>query len=113
MALPGEVLEVRELTQRDERPEADLVALLEAQALIDRISGAELARRIGVDQGLWSRVRRRIDRFGVDACSRIVLRYPELREAAARYLAASYEPDSLVLLEDAARLVRARRARAS
>lgn len=114
MVMPGSVFTVRELTPDTEADvEPDLVDLLDARALADQISGAELARRIGVDQGLWSRVRRRIDRFGVDACAKIVATYPDLREAAARYLATAYEPSSLVLLEEAARVLRRRAARAS
>lgn len=77
------------------RGQLDLIEGLQAIARRDGLSGAGLARAIGVDHALWSRVRRgmvnvrgrSVSRFGVTACAKIVAVYPELADAAARYLA--------------------------
>jgi hypothetical protein len=88
-------------------PEPGFIELLEAEAAREGVSGAGMARACNIDQGLWSRVRRGVagERFGVDACARIVEHYPSLREAAARYLVERY-PYMETLLEEASRIVR-------
>lgn len=113
MAVSRELLELPELADPTAAPERELVALLEHRALADHLSGAELARQIGIDQALWSRIRRaeprtgrRSERFGFDACARIVARFPELRVVVARYLAAGVSEGASkgaqALLQDAA-----------
>jgi hypothetical protein len=71
----------------------DLIAQLLAIAERDRLSGAAVARRIGVDHALLVRARRegpRRDRLGIVTCAKIVQAYPELSDAAAHYLAAGF-----------------------
>lgn len=113
MTVPGDVLQIREVSEPDAGPETNLVGLLEAQAVADQISGAELARRIGVDQAVWSRVWRGHGRFSPDTCAKIVTRWPHMRAAAAHYLRALYQPETLSLLEEAGRLLRSSERRAS
>jgi hypothetical protein len=92
--------------EHPEIAECELVELLEARALGDQLSNVDLAREIQVDHAQLSRVRRGLERLGVDACARIVARYPEMATAAARYLAQRYSPGALRLLEQASRLAR-------
>lgn len=100
-----EALGIVEIPSTDSGVELDLIQLMEARALEEQLSGAEFARRIGVNHALWSRVRRGLERFGVDACARIVAAYPDLRAPAAQYLTASYRRPALALLAEASRLV--------
>lgn len=93
----------------------DLVACLEQQAEAEGVGHTHFARQTGMDPGLWSRVRRRLDgdRLGVAICVKIVARYPHLKDTAVRYLAGGtevdrFDPDALELLEEAARIKRGR-----
>lgn len=98
------------LAMANQTHDPDLIQLLEWEADARGLSANELARRIGVDQSLWSRVRRGVDgeRFGAEACARVVRAYPHLRSAAVRYLSGGRlpEPDALALLEEAIRAQR-------
>lgn len=113
MSVPVDVLQIEDVADPNSATELGLVELLEAQALADQLSGGELARGIGVDLAVWSRVSRGLGRFGTETCAKIVRRYPHMRAAAARYLAASFPPATLELLEEAGRLVRDAERRAS
>lgn len=109
MALDAGALRVTERTLANVGPEVTLVEALEAQAEADGLSGRKLMGQVGLDQSLWSRVRRGQEHFGVEACTRIVTRYPSMRDAAARYLVDRFGRPSLTLLENASRLARSRR----
>jgi hypothetical protein len=95
-----------ERLERPAEPELSLVEALEAQARAEALSGRKLSAACGLDHALWVRVRQGSQRFGAEACARIVAHYPQLRDAAARYLAESYDHPTLNLLEDASRLSR-------
>jgi hypothetical protein len=100
---------VTEVTEPDRLAavvEVDLIQLLEAIAAAEGLSGAALARSIGINQALWSRVRRGLERFGPGSCAKVALRYPRLREACARYLAGTYQTPELRLLGEADRVIR-------
>lgn len=107
MSVSDGALRVVERPARRELDELSLVEALEAEATAEGISGVEQARQAGVDQAQFSRVRRGLERFGPEACSKLVVRYPHLRGAAARYLAEVYSPASLELLAEAGRVGRA------
>lgn len=109
MALDSSVVRAREYPETEAGPELTLIEALEAQAQAECLSGRKLMRGVGLDQSLWSKVRRGHERFGLEACARIVARYPTLRGAATRYLAERYGHPALSLLEDANQLVRPRR----
>jgi hypothetical protein len=85
-------------------PELTLVELLELKAREEGLTNFELCQRIGLDHGLWSRVRRGLESFGVNTCARIVERCPEFEPAAARYLRGRYDARQLALLVAAGRL---------
>lgn len=99
-------LSLCEQTRPDAGPELTLVQELEAQAAASCLSGRALASLIGIDHGAWSRVRRGQERFGVEACTRIVQEFPHLRLVVARYLTERYDQPALTLLEEASRLSR-------
>lgn len=85
-------------------PERALIEALELRARDDALSGVALMRECGLHHSLWSRVRRGRERFGADACAKIVARYPDMRAAAAEYLTGTYGKPALSLLADASRV---------
>jgi hypothetical protein len=91
---------------RRDGPE-ELIDLVVALAAREGLAPGALARACGIDQGFWSRARRGQERLGAQAIAGLVARYPELREAAIRYLAAGGRlPDraTIALMDAAARL---------
>jgi hypothetical protein len=89
-------------------PELTLIQELEQRARTDGFSDRALMRAVGLDPTLLGRVRRGEYRFGPETCAKIVGRFPDLRAAAARYLADSYGSPALQLLAEAASYARAR-----
>jgi hypothetical protein len=104
MSVSAAALRAREYDDREGPAELTLVELLEAQAREDNLSGARLAQRLRINHAFWSRVRRGLERFGPEACAKVVQAYPHLRPAALRYLADRYEPGAFELLADTAQL---------
>jgi hypothetical protein len=83
----------------------ELIQRLEERARADELTGAELSRRLGVNNAQWWRVRKGVERFGPAVIARIVELYPELQDAAVLYLTSRFDGPTLRLLAEASRVV--------
>jgi len=92
--------------RRPPRPDPHALVLgLARTARLESLSMRALARRAGVDHTVVVRAEAGLAHFGADSCARIAAAYPELRGAAAAYLATRYRPQTLRLLAEAAALL--------
>lgn len=82
--------------------EPDLLDELRVAIRTSGKSGRSAFREVGVDHSVLSRVASgQQANFGLTTCVKIAQRYPELRRAAASYLARRYDRATLSLLAEA------------